>query len=260
MCKIKKAGNYLLSFLCYIKIGDIMNNIFEKGEKYRLYRTVKEIFHPTISKKNISNYKIIVKENLLPLRIFYPEKVTNMENVIIYIPGDVTLTKCNEKYSDISSLFALKTNNLVITIDISDNNKTSNKKYLNNIYEVIKYLYFELLNLNIKNITLLGDSTGATTILKLCKKLEEENISINKQILFYPMIIDKFMTKKSKSEKERFLNKLIIIGDKDDNYNELKLLSNKLFIINNMKHGFLKEENITLTNNYIDAMNEYLKG
>ena len=102
----------MLSFLCYIKDGDKMSNTFEKGEKYRLYKTVRELFHPTISKKNISDYKIIVNENLLPLRIFYPEKVTNMKNVIIYLPGDVKLTKCYEKYSEISNMFALRTNNL----------------------------------------------------------------------------------------------------------------------------------------------------
>ena len=37
---------------------------FDTEKKYRLYRTVYEILHPTISKKNISNYKIIVDENL----------------------------------------------------------------------------------------------------------------------------------------------------------------------------------------------------
>ena len=33
-----------------------MNNAFEKEERYKLYRTVREILHPTISKKNISNF------------------------------------------------------------------------------------------------------------------------------------------------------------------------------------------------------------
>ena len=107
----------MLSFLCYIKDGDKMSNTFEKDEKYRLYKTVKELFHPTISKKNISDYKIIVNENLLPLRIFYPEKVTNMKNVIIYLPGDVNLTKCYEKYSEISE-------KLYRNIDIYDVNKS----------------------------------------------------------------------------------------------------------------------------------------
>ena len=37
-------------------------NEFELEEKYKLYRTVKDLLHPTISKRNISNYKIVVDE------------------------------------------------------------------------------------------------------------------------------------------------------------------------------------------------------
>lgn len=237
-----------------------MNNAFEREEKYRLYRTVQEIFHPTISKKNISNYKIVVNDELLPLRIFYPEKVTNMQNVIIYIHGDINLTKCHEKYASISSYLALKTNNLVITIDNSEIIKLSNKKQLEKIYEMISYLYKELKKTNINNITLLGDSTGATTVLKLKEKLKENNILIKKQILFYPMIIEKYITKKLKSEKSLFEDNLIIIGDKDENYNELKLYTNNYFVIENMKHGFLKETDEKLRITYIDKINEYLQG
>ena len=78
-----------------------MINAFEKEERYKLYRTVREILHPTISKKNISNYKIVVDNNLLPVRVFYPQKVTNMSKVIIYIHGDIKLTNCKEKYNAI---------------------------------------------------------------------------------------------------------------------------------------------------------------
>lgn len=237
-----------------------MNNAFEKGEKYRLYRTVREIFHPTISKKNISNYKIIVQDNLLPLRIFYPEKVTNMQNVIIYIHGDINLTNCHEKYANISNYIALNTNNLVMTIDLSGIINLSNKKQLEKLYEMIKYLYIELKKLDISNITLLGDSTGATSILKLKQKLLEENILIKKQILFYPMIIEKYLTKKLKATNNIFQNNLIIIGDKDINYEELKLITTNYFIVPNMKHGFLKEQDDKIRKIYIDKIVEYLQG
>ena len=35
------------------------HNEFDNETKYRLFRSVKEILHPAISKKNISNYIII---------------------------------------------------------------------------------------------------------------------------------------------------------------------------------------------------------
>ena len=50
----------------------------EPEEKYKLYRTIKEILHPTISKRNISNYKIVIDEDLLLLRVFYPKKVSEI--------------------------------------------------------------------------------------------------------------------------------------------------------------------------------------
>ena len=58
---------------------------FGTEDTYKLYRTIYEILHPTISKKNISNYKIIIQENLIPLRIFYPKKISKIDKIIIYL-------------------------------------------------------------------------------------------------------------------------------------------------------------------------------
>ena len=57
-------------------------NSFEKGFKYKLYRTVYEVVHPTISKKNISSYRIMFKDDILPVRVFYPKKVSNINKII----------------------------------------------------------------------------------------------------------------------------------------------------------------------------------
>ena len=236
-----------------------MNNAFEKEERYKLYRTVREILHPTISKKNISEYKIIVDDNLLPLRIFYPQKVTNMNKVTIYIHGDTLLTNCKAKYAEISNKIALSTDNLVISIDSEELTNVTNKKYISKMYETTKYLIEELYKLNIVNIKLLGDSTGSTTILNFKDNLKKDNLNL-KTILFYPVLSNKYITKKNKANKDIYDNSLIIIGSEDEYYEEIKMYTNNIVEIPNMKHGFLKEENITLTNNYIDAMNEYLKG
>ena len=50
---------------------------FGEVEKYKLYRTVYEILHPTISKKNISNYKVVFDEKILPVLVYYPTKISN---------------------------------------------------------------------------------------------------------------------------------------------------------------------------------------
>ena len=63
----------------------MINNEFDKEIMYKLFRTVNEILHPTISKKNISDYKIIMDDDILPVRVFYPKKITGIDKVIIYV-------------------------------------------------------------------------------------------------------------------------------------------------------------------------------
>ena len=235
-----------------------MNNAFEKEERYKLYRTVREILHPTISKRNISEYKIIVDDNLLPLRIFYPQKVTNMNKVTIYIHGDILLTNCKAKYAEISNKIALSTDNLVISIDSEELTNVTNKKYINKMYEITKYLIEELYKLNITNIKLLGDSTGSTTILNFKDKLKEDNLNL-KTILFYPVLSSKYITKKNKTNKDNYENSLIIIGTEDEYYEEIKTYTSNIVEIPNMKHGFLKEQNESVKKIYIEAIKDYIK-
>lgn len=235
-----------------------MNNAFEKEERYKLYRTVREILHPTISKKNISEYKIIVDDNLLPLRIFYPQKVTNMNKVTIYIHGDIILTNCKAKYAEISNKIALSTDNLVISIDSEELTNVTNKKYISKMYETTKYLIEELYKLNIVNIKLLGDSTGSTTILNFKDNLKKDNLNL-KTILFYPVLSSKYITKKNKTNKDIYDNSLIIIGSEDECYEEIKMYTNNIVEIPNMKHGFLKEENESIKKIYIEAIKDYIK-
>lgn len=162
-----------------------MKNTFDKELRYKLYRTVREILHPTISKKNISNYKIILDEELLPVRVFYPQKVSNLESITIFIPGDEKITNCPGEYTSILTSFALTYNQLVITIDYEN----IKKEQLNSLYQKVEktlvYLLNELIINNIKedNITLAGDSTGASLILYLESKLKKQL----KEILFYPI-------------------------------------------------------------------------
>ena len=235
-----------------------MNRAFEKEDRYRLYRTVREILHPTISKKNISEYKIIVEDNALPLRIFYPQKVTNMSKVIIYIHGDIAITKCKEKYSEISNFIALNTDNLVISIDTEELENISNKKIIKKVYETTRYLIDELNKLQITNIKLLGDSTGATTILNFKEQLIQENINL-KTILFYPELSSKFITKKNKNNKDLYKDTLIIVGTKDEYYEELRLYSKTIIEVPDMQHGFLKEQNDTIKKIYVESIKDYLK-
>ena len=49
-------------------------NNFEDEDRYNLFRSVGELIHPVISKRNISDYNIILEEYLYPVRVYYPKK------------------------------------------------------------------------------------------------------------------------------------------------------------------------------------------
>ena len=92
-----------------IKSGDNFCEI----EKYKLYRTVHDLLHPTISKKNISNYKVVLDDKLLPVVVFYPDKMSNSKSIILYVVGDGKVNGCFGKYSDICKNLAKNTNSIV---------------------------------------------------------------------------------------------------------------------------------------------------
>ena len=172
-----------------IVVGDNFGGV----EKYKLYRNVYEILHPTISKKNISNYKVVFDEKLLPVLVFYPEKISNVESIIIYVPGDGKVNGCYGKYSSICKKIAKETKSIVITIDYF-NSTIKYPTVVNKISKLIKYLYDEL-NSNgysSEKITLLSDSLGSKITSSVVTKLISKGISINKLVLLYPVVKDSY--------------------------------------------------------------------
>lgn len=200
------------------------HNEFDDELKYKLFRTVKEILHPTISKKNISDYKIIVNEELIPVRVFYPKKVSNMEKVIVFIHGNSNITKCDGKYSDISSCFSKELDTLVISIDYEDLKEDYLEDIYKEIYKTFKYIYNGLIELIDKdNITLFGDSTGASAVLYINNQMIKDKIEISKEILFYPVLSGEYFGKtKYNSIKEKTFDRELIDNLKEYYSKKLK--------------------------------------
>lgn len=191
-------------------------NEFDNEIKYRLFRSVKEILHPAISKRNISNYIIIMDEEVLPVRIFYPKKITEMKKVIIYVHGNAKITDCTSEYSSICKNMSIKTNHLVIAIEYQEQPKQY-QKMVEKIEKTIEYLYQRLTldGIEKENITLVGDSTGATIITGL----EDEKISIEKEILFYPITSLDFKKERFPSLEENRDFNLNLINNIEEYYN-----------------------------------------
>lgn len=163
---------------------------FDLDIKYKLYRNVYEIIHPTISKSNISNYRIIVSEEILPLLVFYPTKVSNLKSVIIFVAGDGDVSGCKNKYSNICRKIAVECDRLVIALDYFNiDNKFP--EVLQCCYKTVKYLVNELCNNGIlrNNIVLMGDSTGANLIGSMMVMMQENKERIfDKSVLLCPVL------------------------------------------------------------------------
>lgn len=236
-----------------------VNLDFDKEIRYKLYRRVKDIITPSISKRNISLYKIVFDDNLLPVRVFYPKKVSNIENIVIYVPGDVSISKCKSKYAEIMEDLALDLDKLVIAIDYYDI-KNKPKTLIRKIEELVNYLYKELekAGINFDNITLMGDSTGSNIITEVTNRLISKKLShITKEVLLYPI----------KNKEENMINypkTLIITGDLDpEKESGLELFKklnedSKYLNIEYAQHGFISTNDIEIKHKYLEGIKNFI--
>ena len=185
----------------------LVNNKFDKDIHYRLYREVKELFHPSISKQNVSSYNIVIKEGLFNSRVYYPSKVSNLNKVMIFIPGDGKLSNSYGDYSTILKNMAISTGRMVIGISYDKYKFNDN---LSGIKETIIYLINELEKLGYNDIVFAGDEVGGTYLINISKLLD---IDKYKKILFYPIIRNKYsLSDKYKSVKENNPNNILLIN------------------------------------------------
>ncbi len=122
-------------------VVDMKQNI-----RYRLYRELRGIFHPSISRENISNYQIVLENDLLPIRVFYPRKDIPLDHIIIYVTTEG---------NNIGEELALQTNNLVFILENGQDD------FFNQCYKLMKYLFHNIVKYHIseKNITVMSDSS-----------------------------------------------------------------------------------------------------
>ena len=209
-------------------------DFFTSKNTYKLYREVGELLHPVISKKNISNYKIVFEDEIMPVRVFYPKKVSFLKGVIIFVPGIVDVTQAACKYGDICREMAIETDKIVIALDYED----EDYKYLNLVdkcYEMIAYLYDNLEKNGIleKNITLMGDSIGASIIGTInYRNVKDKKFAIERCVLLYPVL-----------SGEYFADSQFLSISKNDKYD--------LLVLRNLKDYYLKYAKDDLENSEV---------
>lgn len=169
---------------------NVVNDKIDFHKKYKLYKSVYEIIHPAISKKNVSSYRIVLRDDLLPLLVFYPKKVSSLESIILFVPGDGEVSGCLNRYSDICHEISTHCDRLVIAIDYFDLERRFPDS-LDMCYKTILYLVDELEKLSVTsdNVILMGDSVGANLISAMTIRSLHDNKKIcSKEILLYPVL------------------------------------------------------------------------
>lgn len=169
----------------------------------KLYRNVSDILSPSISRKNISDYKIIFKEELPPVQIYYPSIDTELDKVSIYIHGREI---CNDFYEE----YAIKTNNIVVLIDYPREN------YLEELDTMVNYIIEELhkSKISYNNMSLVGDFTGADIILELSSKISKKVFDEMDKVLISPIEDD--------LSKYDFSNTLVLSNNEEQIANEVQ--------------------------------------
>lgn len=202
-------------------------------DKYKLYRSLYDIINPTISRKNISDYSIILDDSVLPIEVYYPKKDIRTDNIIIYIPSG---NDTNNLYDEL----ALNTDNLVIVLNYDDNK--------DNYYNSIRYIYSNLNEIiDDKNITIMTDKEGSDIEEYIIdKSIKTKDFKINKSILLEPTI----------SLNKNTVNKSLIVINQDSNNKSL----NNYGFVEMYLNDFFDGNNTLLNNRIYAAINDYIMG
>lgn len=185
---IKFNYNELYFFDIIIVVIYMKDNIFNKN--YKLYRTVYDVIHPSISKKNISNYSIVLDEGIAPIRAFYPKKLTEDTKIIIFFPSSKTIMDDDINYAKVCKEIAQECNAIVIGIAYKNTVEDKYSVGLDESYKTVKYLFeqFKKLDVNTDNIILMGESLGANIINGIIEMNKDNELNINKVIQVSPII------------------------------------------------------------------------
>lgn len=141
----------------------------QQSVRYRLYRELRGVFYPSISRENISNYQVVLQNDLIPIGVFYPKKDVPLDHLIIYV---------TDEGRHIGQELALQTNHLVFVLENNQNN------FFNQCYDMMKYLYCNIGKYHIskEHITVMSDSSLDILDKILLKSKKNQDFYFQKRI------------------------------------------------------------------------------
>lgn len=135
----------------------------------KLYRNLYEIVHPSISRRNITEYQIVLDENVLPIQVFYPGVEVEIKTMILYLPGEM---RDDSFYEEL----AKQMNSTVLLLEFLESDEE--KRY----EKTIHYIWDELKRYSIHdNLSFMADGIG-------CHILNEmDGFCLSKKVYLSPL-------------------------------------------------------------------------
>jgi len=170
-----------------IKILSIPHLNLKKN--YKIYRKIISFFNPPIkSEYRTLDYKMVVKEREIPVRIFIPKESQTIK-VLIFFHGGGWVTGDIDTYTNVCRNMADYTKHIVVSVDYRLAPENPFPKGLEDCYYVTKEIFKrpELLKCKKEDITLIGDSAGGNlaAVVSLMAR-DRQAFYPKKQILIYP--------------------------------------------------------------------------
>lgn len=132
------------------------------------------------------DYEIFLNDHVIPVRIFSPE-IEGDYPVLLFFHGGGWVTGNIDSYNKVCTNMARLTNHVVISVDYRLAPEHPFPAALEDCYEVARVLFMNEKLLNVKNITIIGDSAGGNLAAALSLMASDrKEFKIDRQILIYP--------------------------------------------------------------------------
>jgi len=159
-------------------------------DNYKLFRLLENATSLSFfSKYKYEDTYIKLKNRKIKLRIINKNLIT--KGIIIYVHGGGWVLGSVNSYTNFCKELSDKTKKMVLLIDYRLAPEYKYPAGLNDCYDVIKLIMdnIDKLDINYKDICLMGDSAGANLVASVSLKASKtKEIKIYKQILIYPSL------------------------------------------------------------------------
>ena len=159
-------------------------------KNYKLFRLFQKLANPKFNKRrSYKDVKIDLLTRKVKVRVFTPPK--NNNRLIIYLHGGGWVAGSIDSYTNICYNLAYKTESTVMAISYRLAPEHPFPAGFNDCYDVIRLVYSssELLNIDPKNIVIMGDSAGGNLTAAVCQRaIDTKDFKVYKQILLYPAL------------------------------------------------------------------------